>query len=228
MSDIARGVNANSPISYQVEPTPVVIERIKSRGFQRAVCDALACDEEQRDAIKTQLTITQPKGTEVLSVTVKADSPARAAAVSDAVVQVLQQAHAELAEPALQNVRKQLTSNQQRLKELEAQRQRVVAQVSSVSGDAAAAVAVLQLAQMGGNTESQALNQRVADLAASLEAPKTMSTERLQKLYVPDKPVSPRKPLITVLGVIMGALFGVAVVFVRSAWRSRQKPSTAY
>lgn len=209
----------------QVESTPVVMERIKSRAFQQAVCDALACDEEQRDAIKKQITITQPKGTDVLSMIVKADSPARAAAVSEAVVQVLQEAHAELAEPALQNVRKQLTRDQQRLKELEAQRQRVVAQVSRAQGEAAAAVAVLQLAQMGGNSELQAVSQRVADLAASLEAPKTRPTERLQKLYVSDRPVSPKKLLITVLGIFMGGVLGVSALFFRIAWRKRRETS---
>lgn len=207
----------------QVEPTLVAMERIKSRAFQQAVCDALVCDEEQRDAIKKQITITQPKGTDVLSLTVKADSPARAAAVSEAVVQVLQQTHAELAGPALQNVRRQLTSDQKRLKELEAQRQRVVVQVSRAQGEAAAAVAVLQLAQMGDNSELQVLSQRVADLAASLEAPKTRPTERLQKLYVSDKPVSPRKSLITIVGSILGAFIGVSAVFVMPAWRNRKR-----
>lgn len=205
----------------QVEPTPVVMERIKSRAFQQAVCDALVCDEEQRDAIKKQITITQPKGTDVLSLTVKADSPARAAAVSEAVVQVLQQAHAELAGPALQNVRKQLTSDQKRLKELEAQRQRVVAQVSRAQGEAAAAVAVLQLAQIGDNSEFQALNQRVADLVASLEAPNTRPTEKLQKLYVSDEPVSPRKLLITIMSALMGGLLGIVAAFVRDALSRR-------
>ena len=200
----------------------MVIERLKSKAFLSQVCHD--CASPELAAWSKRLTVSQPKNADVISLVVKASSAADGSADSERVLAALQAAHADLARPAETELRRQLAEAEQSLKALRTQRRAVLGQLATRQGSAAqAALAVLQLAEMGSQQEESALVRQVTELRQALTPPRTRPTERIQPVFTGSEPVSPKVPLMAVLGTLGGGFLGVLGVFLRQAWRNRRE-----
>ncbi|REH38865.1 LPS O-antigen subunit length determinant protein (WzzB/FepE family) [Paraperlucidibaca baekdonensis] len=208
----------------QVESIPVVMERLKSKAFLQEVCPS--CDGDALASLSKSLTVSQPKNADVITLVVKASSVAEAKATSDHLLTTLQEQHAELAKPALSEVQRQLAEAEAELKLSQAQRAAVLRNVGKGLASAQSAIAVLQLAEMGSQQEAGALARQVASLRQALTTPSTRPTERMQATYANDKPISPKGALMSVLGLLLGGMFGVAWVLIRKAVQDRKATLT--
>ena len=69
------------------------------------------------------------------------------------------------------------------------------------------------------DAETFSLRQSVFALENSLLPPATQETKLLEAIFAPEKPVSPKKGMILVLGFLGGLLMGIMWAFVSDAWR---------
>lgn len=208
----------------QVESIPVVMERIRSKAFLHQVCPS--CDNAEITRLNSSISVSQPKNAEVINLVVKAPSVPEAKATSDSILMTLQLQHAELAKPVLSELQRQLADYEAELKNNQAQRAAVLRNVGKGLASDTSAMAVLQLAEMSSQQEVVALARQVASLRQALTIPNTRPTERVQATYTNDDPVSPKAALMSVLGLLLGGMFGVACVLIRKAVQDRRETLT--
>jgi hypothetical protein len=67
------------------------------------------------------------------------------------------------------------------------------------------------------------VRQVVSSLEAALAVPYTQPAEALEEIFVSELPVSPKKALLLVLGLIGGLFSGFVSVFLVDAWRRRKE-----
>ena len=221
-------------VSGQVVESPAqAIERMKTPAFQRRVAETLN-DQEWLDALARSATGTvKAFSLQVIKATVGQDQvplielraegngPEAAGRKAEVVVAELAKAHDELAQPALVRLRADLAVSREKL--AGAERDLTVltklAEVAQVKDDRFTQLALMTSLRIDKESETFAQRQMIMALGTALEAPATQSAHTIEGIFVPERPVWPKKALLFALGSIGGLFMGVLWVFVKDSWR---------
>jgi uncharacterized protein involved in exopolysaccharide biosynthesis len=222
-----------------VEPPVQAVERMKAPAFQRRVAEALGDQKWLHEVAR--IGATKDLALQVVKATVGADqvplielrvsgnSPESALKKTQAVIAQLISIHGELAKPALNRMRTDLAITREKLtsaeRDLESLNKLVAA--AGVKDDRFTQLALMTSLRIQKEAETFNQRQMIMALETALEAPSTQAAKAIEEVFIADKPVSPKKSLLLVLGTIGGLLGGVLWVFIGDVWRRARKQKRA-
>jgi uncharacterized protein involved in exopolysaccharide biosynthesis len=218
-----------------VEPPGQAIERMRTTTFQRRVAEALN-DQKwlqgmARSATGTTqvLSLQMTKGAPLIELRATAESPEIAGRRAEVAVAELIRVHDEMARPALTRLRGDLAIERERLASAEQERLSLtkLMEAVAVKDERFTQLALTTSLRTAKEAETFALRQSITALETALEAPATQSTRAIETLFVPERPVQPKKALLLILGAIGGLLVGVMWVFISDSWRRARRGRTA-
>lgn len=202
-----------------IESLPDVVERIQSAAFRRAVAEKLLGKEaspEEAAQIMARLKAAPPKvlkGTNLVEINASGQTPDEALKTAQAILENLAERHRALFEQAVEQLKSRLLESTQSLAALEK------AQWSGPASPSGQGTAFVQLAQLAESNRYASLRSQQFAIENALLPLNTRPTQAVEGISVGDRPVSPKKPLILIVGVLAGAVLGGLAVFVRRAWR---------
>lgn len=214
-----------------VESAVQAIERMRTGGFQLEAAKVsgyqpwLDVVAHSAKAGEEYFSLQSVKNTQLIEIRGKAGSREDAAKIANAMVQVLAKRHAELARPTIDRLNQDLVLAQDKLQSAEKD---IAALGSSVSfakvkderfSPIALVASMLQLKQ----TEMFSLRQSISAIKAALAEPATQPAKVMEAVFVGEKPVSPKKGLIAVLGVLAGSIAGLLGLFVANTWKAGKR-----
>jgi len=220
-----------------VEPPAQAMERMKTPAFQRRVAEALN-DQEWLDEMARSATGTAKvfslqviKGTvgpdqvPLIELRVEGGSAEAAGRRAEVAVAELVKAHDELARPVLARLRADLAIQREKL--VSAERD-LTALTKLMEAAVVKDERFTQLALMTSlrtTKEAETFNQRQAIVAleTALDSPASQPASAIEGIFVPEKPVSPKKALLLTLGFMGGLLIGVLWVLVSDSWRRARR-----
>ena len=222
-----------------VEPPVQAVERMKTAAFQRKVAEALN-DQEWLGEIARSATgstnllwmqvIKGTVGSQIPLIEVRAggDSPEAAKRKVESAVAELVKAHAELAQPALARMLADLAINREKLASAERDLATLtkLVEAAGIKDDRFTQLALMTSLRIQKEAETFGQRQMIMALETALGAPATQSARAIEAVFVPEKPVSPKRSLLLALGAVGGLLAGVLWVFVADT-RRRAKAARA-
>ena len=220
-----------------VEPPVQVVERMKAPAFQRRVAEALNDQEWLQDIARSStgapkgLSLQVIKGTvgpeqvPLIELRAEGGSPEAAKRKAEVAVAELVKVHGELAQPALTRMRADLAINREKLAGAERDLLALTKLVDAagVKDDRFTQLALMTSLRIQKEAETFGQRQMIMALQTALEPPATQPARAIEAIFVPEKPVSPKKALLLALGAIGGLLAGVILVFVMDAWRRAKR-----
>jgi uncharacterized protein involved in exopolysaccharide biosynthesis len=217
--------------SQPVEPPAQAIERMKTPAFQRRVAESLG-DQQWMDEV-SHLGATKDIILQVIKATVGVEqvpliemrvsgvSPNDAQKKTEAAIAQLITNHGELAKSALARMRSDLAITREKLTSAERDLETLnkLVTTASVKDDRFTQLALMTSLRI--QKESETFNQRqmIMALETALETPATQPAKAIEDVFISDKPVSPKKALLLVLGLVGGLLVGIVSVFFVDALR---------
>ena len=200
-----------------VESPQTLAERANSSGFAQRLKSTVGNG--------ASLQATAVKNTKLVKLDVRAATPERARQVTEAVIRLLQEDHAVLAEPIERALSKAIN---QANKELELVTQ-AIAQLNK-QGQQAANGKADPLSYIIFNQAQQQLNDRRLELVAKVNQAEANLLEQsnfktgpVTPIYASDSPVYPKTNLVTLVALLAGGFLGVLGVFVLNAYENRHK-----
>lgn len=215
-----------------VEPPSSVVERFKLPAFlQIAVQNTgdetmLASLRKSSSAVAKVGNAQLVKGTALVQLSTKGSSPEIAGKLGEAVLELFVARHDLLSAPLRQKIISDIALTKEKLAVVErelSELSKVMTTGGSVKDAQFAPVSLLASQRIQKQTELFNLRQQLTALELSLLPPATQPTRALEATYVPEQPVSPKKTLLFVLGMIGGLLVGVVWVLVSGAWRQARE-----
>lgn len=223
---VARGGNLQAAISgggaltSAVESNAAAIQRLQSDAFKSRLAKQLQ--------VPVSIKATEPKGTGLISLAVRAPSQASAEKAASRALALLAEVHSEQVKGAVASLNQSLESTKQEAARTTALLKDLLVKTNQMSR-LDPAVAVI-LGQMQGQLLSQqsALSERQLRLELALSPLNTNQTQSIEAIVGSKSPVVPKLPLVVLLGLIGGGFWGVLVALMQQAWQNRRAaPTTA-
>lgn len=216
------------PQWISIEGATRAAERVRSGSFARQLLQRLnlAEGEGQPEArlVRESLEVAIPKNTDLLEIRVSGSTPEAARNHAGAVVALLAQAHAHLAEPTLSRMRAQLEHATAQLQRALEQRQtlaRSVAEGRDVRpSDRFVASVLLSQLVSANEQEIWELRQQQLALQEQLSPQRTFATGTLTDIEVPNRPTRPNRPLYALGGAGLGLLAALCWALARGPRRA--------
>ena len=204
------------------------IERMKMKSFEDDVLTALKIPVEVDDPVaklfRSTLSLKALGGTDLIQVKVRAVSRDQAQTWASAVVDRLREVHERLALPTIDRLRKQQSELKKQMQIIEEERKNlltIVSKSSETSGDSRfSANLLLSNLLLQKNAELRDFEMRRLAADEQLTSVRTYPTSLIDRIYVPEKPASPKKLLIVMLSAVLGLILGIIVAFMRNYWQS--------
>jgi LPS O-antigen subunit length determinant protein (WzzB/FepE family) len=227
--------------SVALEPTQQVVERMKTPTFQMAVAQGIG-SQDWIDALSRSggsavdyLTLQVAKATigqtaaPLMELKAKAGSPAEAQKIAEVAIQELSKRQGEIARPAIERMQGDLAIAKEKRQSAQTDLESLGKLVSSagVKDERFTQLSLMNNLRLQKESELFFQRQMVAALEAALNPPATQAARAIEAVYVSEKPVSPKKSLLLVLGTIGGLLVGVLWVFGADTWRRARDKRTA-
>ena len=214
-------------VGIAVEPVTQAIERMKTFSFQQNV---VSISGENFRSISFQLlksTVVQGSSA-LIEIKAKAARSEIAKKIVEISIQELAKRHAEIAKPLIERINTEAVIAHERLARAEAELGNLndLQKITRDRDDNFSQILLLTSLRL--QKESEVYNQRqiLINLKAALSPPFTEPTKAIEEVFVSGKPISPKKGVILVLGIIGGLLLGLMWLFVSSAWmREREQRS---
>lgn len=203
-----------------IETLPDVVERIQSPAFRRAVADKLLgknAGQEEVAQVMGRLKASPPKvlkGTNLVEINATGQTPDEAPKTAQAILDNLMERHSPLFDQAVEQLKTRLAESAQYLASFEKD------QLAGVAATQRQEAAFVQLAQLAESSRYASLRNQQFAIENALLPLNTRPTQAVEAISVSDHPVSPKKPLILVLGALAGVLVGGLLVFFRRAWQN--------
>lgn len=196
-----------------VEPVSQTLERLKLVPFYSDDI-VKACDTDSAKDLANSVKVNLVKANNLLSITYRTRSATLANTCMNKIVMRLTQSQTAIATPLIEELRAQQISTKQQIDEAErfiAAKERS-AKSSSGSNESFA----LMMFKREDLTKLQKLyrEQRI-----QLTEPLTQPMKLLEPIYVPEKPVAPKKLLIIVSSLIGGMFIGLLAFLCNRSWR---------
>ncbi|MBP7202858.1 MAG: hypothetical protein KBA32_06605 [Propionivibrio sp.] len=210
---------------------------MKTPAFQRRVAEAMGDEEWLGSIARSNSGTTKDLALQIIKATagpdqiplieLRASGSTQEAAQkkAEAAVGQLIRAHDELAQPALTRMRADLAINREKLTSAERDLENLGKLVASASvkDDRFTQLALMTSLRIEKEAETFAHRQMILALETALGAPATQPAKTIEAVFASDNPVSPKKSLLMVLGLLGGLLLGLMSVFVSDAWRRAQQ-----
>jgi capsular polysaccharide biosynthesis protein len=214
--------------SQLIEPPVRAIERMKMKSFEDDVLTRLKISPEDGDPIaslfRNSLSLKALGTTDLIQVKIRAHSREQAQSWANAVVDRLKDVHERLAQPTIDRLRKQQAELKKQMLIIEEERSsllRIVSKSSETSGDSRfSANLLLSNLLLQKNAELRDFEMRRLAADEQLTSVRTYPTSLIDRIYVPEKPASPKKLLTITLAAVLGLILGIIVAFVRNYWLS--------
>jgi len=220
-----------------VEPTQLSVERMKTPTFQMAVAQGAGI-QDWIDALRRSatagndyLSLQVSKATvgqnaaPLMELKAKADSIENARRIAEVAIQELGKRQSEIAKPAIDRMQADLAiakEKRQRAEEDLGSLSKLVA-TAGIKDDRFTQLSLMNSLRLQKESELFFQRQLVAALEGALGPPATQPAKAVEPVFVSEKPVSPKKALLLVLGLVGGLLAGILAVFVADAWRRSRR-----
>lgn len=203
-----------------VEPVGQTLERLKQVTFYR---DAIvkACEAESAKDLTNSVKVNLVKGNNMLSISYRAETPALANACMNEIVSRLTQSQAAIAAPLIKELLDQQTTTKQLIDIAE----RFLA-IEEKRGSSSSTLNELSALMMLKREDLTKLQKLYREQRIQLTEPLTQPMKLLEPIYVPEKPVAPKKLTIVAGGVIAGMLIGLFALFANRSWRRYKRAAT--
>ena len=201
----------------EVEPVIQTLERFKLPTFYDEAM-LQACQAPSRQALSGSVKASQVKGNALIQVSYRAPTAAVAEACVNAVVGQLTQSQTAIAEPLIKTLEEQLVLTKKQLTEAEGFQGQLEKRVTS-SNDG---VSLLMLNTFSKREEIVRLQKLLVEQKVQLSPPLTQPMQMLEPIYVPERPVAPKKLPVLAGGLFGGLVLGGLVFFVRRSWLGRK------
>jgi len=216
----AVGQSGAGQLGQLVESPARAIERTKMRGFQNDVLATLKTPNDDLKPIgelfRGSIKVKQLQNTDFLEIRLRAYSPDEAKRWLEATVKQLDIAHQRLAAPSIERLRKQLEEVDQNLRRARKTRDGLQESVSRRSlgpGERFAESVYNANLLVQTNGEVRALEAERAMMLEQLSPTRTYPTALVERIYVSERPVSPRTGLIVALATLVGLLAGIFIAY---------------
>lgn len=200
----------------EIEPVARTLERLKLPTFYT---DELVktCQASSMQALASSVAANQVKGDALIQVSYRASTVAVAEACVNAVISQLINSQASVAAPLIKALEEQLQGTQRQLNEAVSFQSQL--EKRAVAGSDTASLLVLALSKRESVVRLQKL---VDEEKVLLSAPVTQPMQLLEPIYVPEKPVLPKKLPVLAAGVLGGLVLGGLAFLVRRSWLARK------
>ena len=203
--------------AISIENGAAVVERVKNKTFQAHVLTKLGIPLNEDDHLGKLYTdsikIKVIPSTDLLELKVRAYSPKEATNWIQETVNYLQEVHKRLAEPTISRLQKQLVELKRQVLMVKSEKDGLIKN-AELKGEirpgnrfAENLLLTNYLLQMG--SELREFELRQLALEEQLNLAKTFPTALMEQVYVPEKPVSPKKLLIVILATLIGVFIGI-------------------
>lgn len=219
----------------QLIESPVrAVERARMRVFQDAVLARLGIPQSETDPqgrlYRGTARIKQLQSTDFLEIRLRAYSPVDARRWIDATVEQMAEAHRKLAEPTLDRLRTQLAETEATLLRLKTLREEIRSATTlrrEIDPGERFAESVYNANLLVASESDIRKNEDLRSmLLEQLSATRTYPTALVDKVFVGDEPVSPRKILIVVVASLLGLFSGIALAYFLDGRRSAREAAT--
>jgi uncharacterized protein involved in exopolysaccharide biosynthesis len=219
--------------SQLIEPPIRAIERMKMKSFEDDVLTTLKISIEDSDTVARQfrnsLSLKALGATDLIQVKIRAASPEQASLWGKAVVDRLKEVHERLAQPTIDRLRKQQAELKKQMQTIEEEREnllKIVSKSIEISGESRfSANLLLSNLLLQKNAELRDFEMRRLAAEEQLTSVRTYPTSLIDRVYVPEKPASPKKQLIIGIAAILGLFLGIVVSLLRGKISSEGKES---
>ena len=219
--------------SASVETAAQVVERVKLSAFQLKLAmrvqdpewvnelNYAASSAPQRIFPQVIKATSTPGGAALIEIRAKGKSKESALNLVNASIEELAQKHDELAKIQIERLTLDLVIAKEKLaritKELDELRKLVAS--AGVKDERATQLSLITSLRIQKENELLAAQQIVFGLERALSPPATERTMSIEQAFVGERPVSPKKGLLLVLGLVCGLIIGVVFVFAANARR---------
>ncbi|MFC5474247.1 hypothetical protein [Paraherbaspirillum soli] len=198
-----------------VDPNNVV-QRIRFPGFALQVIQARnlpteATDSERARLIRTSLSASIAKGSNLIEMSVKGYSPEEAVANLDTAFKILENEHAQLLTPSITRLKKNLDDTASSLKKIEDERLAILEPIAKANSatniEKKFSESILLTSMLKSNdSEARSLKDQKTAIEEQLSPYRTFNTQAVTSIYVPKKPSYPNKISAAILGFMLGVL----------------------
>jgi capsular polysaccharide biosynthesis protein len=214
IGSLQAALSGEGSLSTAVESIPSSLQRLQSDAFLRRVSSELGSP--------VSIKATEPKGSSLIEVNLRAATPKAAEQGATLVVSQLSQVHAKAVQDTAQALRQSLETTK-------AEAAQIQALIKSLSGKPA------QFSQgdgssslLMGQAQGQLMNQlntlieRRIRLELALSPLYTSETKAIEAIFSSEEPVVPNLRLTIVLGFLAGLFLGTLAALIAKAWTNRQ------
>ncbi|MDH4234481.1 MAG: Wzz/FepE/Etk N-terminal domain-containing protein [Gallionella sp.] len=204
-----------------IEPVTNVVSRIQHPSFATGALSYANVKPDELKGVKVAylgtLKVTPVKGAELIGVKLRAHSAVLAGNLIQGSIANLQKVHSEMMSITIDRHNKQiqiLTKDiQDTNSEIELLRKKLLASHNWNAFDATLSANILQ----NKSAELRDMIQRKLLLEEQVSPSRTYTTRVVGDIHVSDEPVSPNKPLIIGLAMLLGLLGALVIAFVHNA-----------
>lgn len=211
-----------------IEPSARTVERMKMKSFEDDVLAALKIPVDPGNSIanlfRNGLTVKSLGTTDLVQVRVRAHSREQAALWATTVVDRIIFIHKKLTQPTVARLGKQLIELNKQVGTIGEERDslsKIVLTIATRSGDGNFSQnLLLSDLLMKKNADLREVEMRRLGVEEQITSIQAFPTTLADRVFVPDKPVSPDKVLILVLATMGGLILGIILSFARNYWQS--------
>ena len=211
-------------VGVPVEPATQAIERMKSAAFQKGVSESMKGDSGVISAQLIKSTAAQGLSA-LIELKAISRSPEAATKTVEVSVQELAKRHAEISKPSVDRLIAEADLAQEKLKQAEVELEGLnkLSASAGIKDDRFTQLSLITSLRLQKEAEIFSQRQMVINLKAAMNPPTTESAKAIEAVLASDQPVSPKKGLLLVLGLVGGLLAGIMWVFVSGAWRQARE-----
>lgn len=220
--------------SVQVEPATQAVERMRSPVFQLKVAEALGLAAWAADlrrttsATKKNISLQVVKSTSVpgslplIELRTYASTPDSAKQIAEGLISELAKREGEMADLIIGKLRHDLEITKAKFFSVEQELDAIKKMMMNVGvrDDRFTQLSLITDLRVQKESEIFKLRQAILALETALAPPYTQQATVLEEVFVTDTPVSPKKILLLVLGLVGGALAGAVSIFLVNVGRA--------
>lgn len=209
-----------------VEPVSNVVTRLMLPSFTKGAINNSGIKTNELNAMKgfyKTLKVNQVKGSELVEIKLRGPSAEKANDIIQSVIANLQKMHTEMMAVSVENNKKQLQILAEDIKKVSIEtdllRNKLLATHNWNAFDATLSATILK----DKSAELREMTQRKLALEEQLTPSRTYTTRVVDAVYISEDPVSPNKPLIIGLAVLLGLFGAIVFAFAHNAIASKSE-----
>jgi capsular polysaccharide biosynthesis protein len=211
-----------------IEPPARAIERIKLKSFEDDVLTTLKIPLRFGGPIaelfRSSLSLKLLGTTELIQVRVRGYSKEQAETWARAITDNIKSVHERLTQPTVERLDKQLVQLNKQMQAIEDERSslsKIVSTRGARNGDSKFPEnLLLSNLLIAKDAELRDFEMRRFSVNEQLTVIRTYPTSLVDRVYVPEKPASPKKLLTVLVAAIVGLILGIIVAFLSHYWHA--------